>query len=163
MAEVRPLLRDELLPPRRLERRHLISIADLTSDDVERLLSLSRAFARSLEREVEQRRADDRLWMSRRLAVPHDHVVPVERDIHRAERDLRAAEIGNKPPQPLGERHAARVNPNKSGAVEVPIPLDDLVCDAGDRPVQGLGVQEDLARFDLRSHQRLLSGLTGPG
>jgi aspartate carbamoyltransferase catalytic subunit len=54
MAEVRPLLRDELLPPSRLERRHLISIADLTSDDVERLLSLSRAFARSLEREVKK-------------------------------------------------------------------------------------------------------------
>jgi hypothetical protein len=36
------------------------------------------------------------------------------------------------------------------------------VCDAGDRPIQGLGVQEDLARFDLRSHKRLLSGLTGP-
>ena len=54
MAEVRPLVRDELLPPRRLERRHLISIADLTREDVERLLSLARAFARSLEREVKK-------------------------------------------------------------------------------------------------------------
>ena len=54
MAEVRPLLRDELLPPRRLERRHLISIADLTREDVERLLSLARAFGRSLEREVKK-------------------------------------------------------------------------------------------------------------
>jgi hypothetical protein len=36
------------------------------------------------------------------------------------------------------------------------------VSDTGERPVQGLGIQEDLARFDLRSHQRLLSGLTGP-
>ena len=54
MAEVRPLLRDELLPPRRLERRHLISITDLTREDVERLLSLARAFGRSLEREVKK-------------------------------------------------------------------------------------------------------------
>ena len=54
MADVRPLIRDELLPPRRLERRHLISIADLSRDDVERLLALSRTFARSLEREVKK-------------------------------------------------------------------------------------------------------------
>jgi aspartate carbamoyltransferase catalytic subunit len=54
MADVRPLIRDELLPPRRLERRHLISIADLTREDVERLLALSRTFARSLEREVKK-------------------------------------------------------------------------------------------------------------
>ena len=54
MAEVRPLVRDELLPPRRLERRHLISIADLTREDVERLLALARAFARSLERDVKK-------------------------------------------------------------------------------------------------------------
>jgi aspartate carbamoyltransferase catalytic subunit len=54
MADVRPLIRDELLPPRRLDRRHLISIADLSRDDVERLLALSRTFARSLEREVKK-------------------------------------------------------------------------------------------------------------
>jgi aspartate carbamoyltransferase catalytic subunit len=54
MADVRPLIRDELLPPRGLERRHLISIADLTRDDVERLLALARTFARSLEREVKK-------------------------------------------------------------------------------------------------------------
>jgi hypothetical protein len=54
------------------------------------------------------------------------------------------------------------VDPDERSALEVTVPLDDLVSDAGDRPVQGLGVQEDLARFDLRSHQQLLSGLTGP-
>jgi aspartate carbamoyltransferase catalytic subunit len=54
MADIHPLMRDELLPPRRLERRHLISIADLTRDDVERLLGLARTFARSLEREVKK-------------------------------------------------------------------------------------------------------------
>ncbi|MGH3031301.1 MAG: aspartate carbamoyltransferase catalytic subunit [Gaiellaceae bacterium] len=54
MADVRPLLREELLPPRRPPRRHLISIADLTREDVERLLALSRTFARSLERDVKK-------------------------------------------------------------------------------------------------------------
>jgi aspartate carbamoyltransferase catalytic subunit len=54
MADVRPLLREELLPPRRPPRRHLISITDLTRDDIERLLALSRNFARSLERDVKK-------------------------------------------------------------------------------------------------------------
>ncbi len=54
MSHVRPLLRDELLPPGKPPRRHLISIADLTRMDVERLLALSRTFARSLEREVKK-------------------------------------------------------------------------------------------------------------
>jgi aspartate carbamoyltransferase catalytic subunit len=54
MADVRPLLREELLPPRRPQRRHLISIADLEREDVERLLALSRTFARSLERDVKK-------------------------------------------------------------------------------------------------------------
>ncbi|MDQ4081864.1 MAG: aspartate carbamoyltransferase catalytic subunit, partial [Actinomycetota bacterium] len=67
MRDVRPLktdsqrpaphgvaLRDDLLPPRTGARRHLISIADLSRQDVERLLSLARAFARSLERDVKK-------------------------------------------------------------------------------------------------------------
>jgi aspartate carbamoyltransferase catalytic subunit len=54
MADVHPLIRDELLPPHRQSRRHLISIADLEREDVERLLALSRTFSRSLEREVKK-------------------------------------------------------------------------------------------------------------
>jgi aspartate carbamoyltransferase catalytic subunit len=54
MADVRPLLRSELLPPKPPARRHLISIADLEREDVERLLALARTFARSLEREVKK-------------------------------------------------------------------------------------------------------------
>ena len=53
MAEI-SLLRGELLPPERPPKRHLISIADLTRDDVERLLALARTFAQSLEREVKK-------------------------------------------------------------------------------------------------------------
>jgi aspartate carbamoyltransferase catalytic subunit len=54
MAEVTQLIRDELLPPRGPGRRHLISITDLTKDDVERLLALARTFSASLEREVKK-------------------------------------------------------------------------------------------------------------
>ena len=54
MTHVRPLLRDELLPPGKPPRRHLISIGDLSREDVERLLALARTFSRSLEREVKK-------------------------------------------------------------------------------------------------------------
>ncbi|MBA2537420.1 MAG: aspartate carbamoyltransferase catalytic subunit [Actinobacteria bacterium] len=54
MADVHPLIRDELLPPGPSPRRHLISIADLSRDDVERLLGLARTFARSLDRDVKK-------------------------------------------------------------------------------------------------------------
>ena len=54
MAEIHTIARDELLPPRPPERRHLISIADLERDDVERLLTLSGAFAATLERDLKK-------------------------------------------------------------------------------------------------------------
>jgi aspartate carbamoyltransferase catalytic subunit len=54
MADVRPFIREELLPPKSPPRRHVISIADLEREDVARLLALSRTFARSLERDVKK-------------------------------------------------------------------------------------------------------------
>jgi aspartate carbamoyltransferase catalytic subunit len=53
MADIR-VMRDDLLPPPPTERRHLLSIADLSRDDVERLLATARSFARSLEREMKK-------------------------------------------------------------------------------------------------------------
>jgi aspartate carbamoyltransferase catalytic subunit len=53
MAEIR-VMRDDLLPPAPADRRHLLSIADLSRDDVERLLATARSFARSLEREMKK-------------------------------------------------------------------------------------------------------------
>jgi aspartate carbamoyltransferase catalytic subunit len=53
MAEIR-VMRDDLRPPDRPSRRHLISIVDLSRDDVERLLATARSFAHSLEREVKK-------------------------------------------------------------------------------------------------------------
>src|SRR5688500_1892403 len=48
------VMRDDLRPPEPPARRHLISITDLTRDDVERLLGTARAFERSLDREMKK-------------------------------------------------------------------------------------------------------------
>ena len=53
-STLRPVLQDELLPPSRLGRRHLISIADLERADVERILGLARTFSRSLDRDLKK-------------------------------------------------------------------------------------------------------------
>ncbi|MGZ4289027.1 MAG: aspartate carbamoyltransferase, partial [Gaiellaceae bacterium] len=53
MTSIR-LVGDELRPPGPSARRHLISIADLTRDDVERLLGTARTFETSLERHVKK-------------------------------------------------------------------------------------------------------------
>src|SRR5436309_15321567 len=47
-------MREDLRPPAPPPKRHLISIADLTREDVERLLATARTFERSLEREVKK-------------------------------------------------------------------------------------------------------------
>jgi len=52
-ADIR-VMREDLRPPAPPPKRHLISIRDLTRDDVERLLATARTFARSLEREVKK-------------------------------------------------------------------------------------------------------------
>jgi aspartate carbamoyltransferase catalytic subunit len=53
MTEVR-VMREDLRPPKPPPRRHLISIEDLTREDVERLIGTARSFARSLEREMKK-------------------------------------------------------------------------------------------------------------
>jgi aspartate carbamoyltransferase catalytic subunit len=53
MADLR-VMRDDMRPPERPPRRHLISISDLTRDDVDRLLATARSFEASLEREVKK-------------------------------------------------------------------------------------------------------------
>src|ERR671932_2955001 len=53
MAEIR-VMREDLRPPAPPPRRHLISIRDLTRDDIERLLATARTLARAMEREVKK-------------------------------------------------------------------------------------------------------------
>src|SRR4051794_31687196 len=52
MTDIR-VVRDQL-PPAGRERRHFVSIADVTRDDFERLLGLAESFERTLEREVKK-------------------------------------------------------------------------------------------------------------
>jgi aspartate carbamoyltransferase catalytic subunit len=53
MTRIR-LVEDELRPPQRPRKRHLLSVADLARDDVERLLGTALTFAQSLERHVKK-------------------------------------------------------------------------------------------------------------
>jgi aspartate carbamoyltransferase catalytic subunit len=53
MGDIR-VMREDMRPPAPPPRRHLISIEDLTREDVERLLGTARSFARSLEREMKK-------------------------------------------------------------------------------------------------------------
>ena len=53
MTSIR-LVNDELRPPGPPPRRHLISVADLSRDDVERLLDTARTFESALDREVKK-------------------------------------------------------------------------------------------------------------
>src|SRR5207248_6237519 len=72
-----------------------------------------------LEREVELRRADDRLRVERRLAAAHLDVVAVEGDVDGAERGRDAGTLLDEPPQSLRERHAAGVDADERDVVEV--------------------------------------------
>ena len=48
------VMRDDLRPPGPPPTRHLISIGDLSREDVERLLGTARTFERSLDREMKK-------------------------------------------------------------------------------------------------------------
>src|SRR5690349_24790497 len=48
------LVKDDLRPPAEPPKRHLLSVADLTRDDLDRLLGTARTFAASLERHVKK-------------------------------------------------------------------------------------------------------------
>jgi aspartate carbamoyltransferase catalytic subunit len=53
MGEIK-VMREDLRPPAPPPKRHFMSIADVTRDDLERLLATARTFERSLEREVKK-------------------------------------------------------------------------------------------------------------
>jgi aminopeptidase len=97
-----------------------------------------------VEAEIELRIADERLRVLRRLPVTNVDVVSVEGDVELAESDLAAGVVGDSPAEPLGERDTARVNPDQRDLVELRVPFDDLVRDSGERPVDGLSVEQDL-------------------
>jgi len=82
--------------------------------------------------------------MPGRLASAHVDVVAVKGDVELAERDLRAGELADPPAQPLCERHAARVDADQSDPRQLGVPLDDLVRDPGESPLDRLGIEDSL-------------------
>ena len=82
--------------------------------------------------------------MDRRLSAPHLDVVAVEGDVELSEREVDAGALGDQPAKALRERDAAAVDADERNLVEVVVPLDDLVRDAGERPVDRLRVEHDL-------------------
>ena len=72
----------------------------------------------ALEREVDPRRADERLRVQRRVAAADLDVVSVEGDVDGAEREVGAGELLDQPPQALGQEDAARVDPDQRDLVE---------------------------------------------
>ena len=99
-----------------------------------------------LEVEVELRVAHERLRAARCLPGAHVHVVAVEGDVELSERQFLAGALLDELADALGDRHPARVDPDERDRVEVLVPLDDLVRDAGERPPDRLFVEQDTLR-----------------
>jgi hypothetical protein len=106
-----------------------------------------------LERKVQLGVPHDRLWVDRSLSPAHAYVVAVERDVDGAELDLVARQLGDQMPEPLGERHAARVDADERDALQIGVPLDDLVRDAREAALDRLAVEQDLLGGDARLAQ----------
>ena len=86
----------------------------------------------------------------------------MEGDVERPERDLLAGESLDLAPEALRKGNPAGVDPDEGRALEVGVPLDELVRDADDRAPERLSVEQDPFRLFRRSHVQLLSGLAGP-
>src|SRR5262245_56444748 len=113
-----------------------------------------------LEREVERRRADERLRVPGRLAAPDVDVVAVEGDVELAERDLGPAQLVDAPAEPLGERHSACVDADERDPREVGVPLDDLVRDPRQRLPDRIGVEDRASCRGFGGYGPLRANLT---
>jgi aminopeptidase len=116
-----------------------------------------------VERKIELRIADERLRVLRRFTTANVDVVSVEGDVELAERNLAAGEVGDPASEALGERDAARVDPHERDLVELGIPFDDLVRDPGERPLDGLSVEQDLLALRVRHAHARRRGRTRAG
>src|SRR4051812_34840877 len=100
----------------------------------------------ALEVEVELRLAGERLRPARRMAGAHVHVVAVEGDVELAEGELVARPLLDESAEPLRDRNAAGVDADERHGVELLVPLDDLVRDAGKRAPDRFVIQQDFPR-----------------
>ena len=101
----------------------------------------------AVEREVELRRADERLRGERRLAAADGDVVAVEGDVDGAERGLDSGALGDQAREPPRKRDAAGLDPDEREVVELRVALDDLVGDSRKGSPQPIGVEEALPLF----------------
>ncbi len=108
----------------------------------------------AFERKVEPGGADERLRMEWRLTAAHVDVVAVERDVDGAEGNLDAAELLDRSPEPLRERHTARVDTDERDPVQIGVPLDDLVRDPRQRARERVRVEDDARGRDVDAAQR---------
>ncbi len=74
----------------------------------------------AVEREVELRRADERLRCERRLPAADRDVVAVEGDVDGAERGLDSGALGDQAREPPRERDAAGLDPDERDARRAP-------------------------------------------
>src|SRR5262249_39351500 len=100
--------------------------------------------------EVERRRADDRLGGPRRLPRTHPDVVAGERGVEAAERGVGARALGGQAAQAPGGPPPPPGDADEGDLGEGVVPLDDLVGDPGERPVDRLAVEENLPGGDTR-------------
>ena len=107
-----------------------------------------------LDREVDVRGVHHRLGAG---AADAD-VVAVEGDVHVAERDRLADELGHQVAQARGQQGAAAVDAHDRDRLAAGL-LDDLVCDAHQRAPHVLAVEDDLSLTVLRPSWPLGTGL----
>jgi hypothetical protein len=82
--------------------------------------------------------------VERRLAAPDVDVVAVEGDVDGADVDLHPAPLLDQATQAVRERDAARVDADERHVLQRLVPLDDLVRDPRERPLDRVGIEEDL-------------------
>jgi hypothetical protein len=87
-------------------------------------------------------------------------VVSVERDVQLAERDLGPGQLLDATAQPLGDRDPAGVDADQRDALEIRVPLDDLVRDPRQRALDRLGIENNLGFRGLRAQSALRALLT---
>ena len=89
-----------------------------------------------IDREVQRRLANDR-----RVADTRE-VVPVERDVERAERDGRILVRADRVAKPDGQDIAARAETDDGETGELAVAFDDLVRDPGDGATNIVGPEQ---------------------
>jgi hypothetical protein len=101
--------------------------------------------------------------LDQRMVGTTAEIVAIEGDIHGAKGHLDTLEALDFALETLGEEIPARTNTNNTETVDAFIPLDNLVCDSGDRSLYGWSIQDQTAphSFVVYRHPPTLPNLSG--